>query len=134
MGEFKRNQSITKSLSIGIYAKKVTQTERKKFMRQKLSLSSSWALKGLEKIYAAQTSDEQAYQTTSHNNNVGFGGADAEILSSFAEQYAKRKFLSPKQMIILYKKIPKYWRQLILISNANILDNMVKDARKCIAQ
>lgn len=63
-------------------------------------------------IYAKQTLGEQASQTTSELNSVGFSGVDAEILSSFSDQVKRGRTLSPKQMVIVFKKMPKYWEQL----------------------
>jgi hypothetical protein len=38
---------------------------------------------------------------TAERNGIGFSGPDAEILSSFACQYPRRRSLCPKQMNLL---------------------------------
>ena len=38
---------------------------------------------------------------------------DANILSSFAQQIEKGRILSEKQMAILFKKMPRYWKQIM---------------------
>ena len=43
-------------------------------------------------------------------------GADAEFLTSLAQQYERKGDLSEKQMNILYKKMPKYAGQLLKMS------------------
>ena len=53
---------------------------------------------------------------------AGFTGYDAEFLTSLAKQYSKRKFLSPKQISKLHKVMPKYWRQLLDVSDKNKLE------------
>jgi hypothetical protein len=63
-------------------------------------------------IYAKQTLSEQSSQKTSELNSIGFSGCDAEILSSFSEQVNRGRVLSPKQMALVFKKMPKYWEQL----------------------
>ena len=73
--------------------------------------------KALLKLYAYQTSDEQMIGTTRYINGVGFSGADADILTSFAKQLQKNNYLSPKQMNILRKKMTKYSKQLARIAN-----------------
>lgn len=65
------------------------------------------------KLWQRQTSDEQAAQTTGYDNGIGFNGTDAMILSSFAEQINKGRTLSPKQLTIAFKKLPKYSKQII---------------------
>ena len=73
--------------------------------------------KGLVLIYRRQTQDEQADRTTRNKNGVGFSAFDAEILSSFAEQYLRKGWLSDKQLAILEKKLYRYRRQLAEIAN-----------------
>jgi hypothetical protein len=47
---------------------------------------------------------------------VGFTGTDAEILSSFSKQLIEKGWLSPKQMVIVRKKIKKYENQMAKIA------------------
>ena len=67
----------------------------------------------LIKIYNNQTAEEQQIEETTENNNIGFNGADAELLTSFTKQLLRRNYLSEKQMLYLRKKMPKYARQII---------------------
>jgi hypothetical protein len=92
---------------------KVTQSMIKAYIKNQLATNSIWALKALTTIYARQTADEQATGTTNNLNSVGFSGADAEILSSLAVQYQKWNRLSDKQMAIVFKKMPRYWNQIL---------------------
>ncbi len=89
-----------------------TKKARVAFIREKLSTDDRWILRGLLVIFSNQTIDEQATATTKYVNNIGFTGADAEFLTSLATQFQQRKSLSPKQMIYLRKKMPKYSGQL----------------------
>lgn len=92
---------------------KVNKSLIKRYFKTHLAVSADWAVRGMLVIYAKQTLSEQSSQTTSELNNVGFSGCDAEILSSFSEQVLKyKRVLSPKQMAIVFKKMPKYWEQL----------------------
>jgi len=77
--------------------------------------------KALVKIYERQTIDEQNSQSTKENNGIGFNGLDANILSSFAEQVNKGRNLSVKQMTIVYKKMPRYWKQVASLIPADKL-------------
>lgn len=95
----------------------MTKAEAQSFLKDKLSKDSKWALRALLVIYNCQTVDEQQVGTTKHHNNKGFTGADAEFLSSLAEQYLKRKFLTSRQLVYLMKKMPKYWKQLLSLSD-----------------
>ena len=82
------------------------------YLKNQLGTNPAWAIKGLVKIYTLQTADEQSTGHTSHDNGVGFSGCDAEILSSFATQVNRGRNLSPKQMAIVFKKMPRYWKQI----------------------
>jgi hypothetical protein len=82
-------------------------------LRQRLASNDRWALRALMRIYHNQTADEQNSESTIERNCIGFTGPDAEILTSFARQYQRRGSLSPKQMIILRRRIPAYARQIV---------------------
>ena len=84
------------------------------FVKKMLSENVEWAKRALIRIYERQTSEEQLKETTVTENGIGFNGNDAEILTSFAKQYLTRNYLSEKQIGILKKKMPKYWKQIIL--------------------
>lgn len=99
------------------------------YVKQMLATNKVWALKALVRIYQEnQTADEQAAKVTSHDNGIGFSGCDAEFLSSLAEQYLRRGNLSDKQMTFVHKKMPKYAGQVIKMSDAAKLDDMVVSA------
>lgn len=112
-------------ISMGI-GHKITNQEIKDFVKKQLGNDKSWALKGLIKIFEFQTKSEQEYESTHVYNKIGFTGTDGKILTSFAKQYINRNFLTPKQMTILYKKMPKYWMQIVKISNREKLEKMIR--------
>ena len=91
---------------------KVNKSLVKRYFKSNLSTSAQWAVRGMLVIYARQTLSEQASSQTHDLNSVGFSGCDAEILSSFSQQVQRGRVLSPKQMAIVFKKMPKYWEQL----------------------
>ena len=93
-----------------------TKKERVSFIREKLAISPQWAVRGMVKIFEYQTESEKISELTKEQNGVGFNGVDAEILSSFVKQVSKGRTLSPKQLSIVYKKMPKYAGQLESIS------------------
>ena len=82
-------------------------------VREMLASSQKWAERGLIRIFENQTEDEQAAGDVVHNNGIGFTGADAEFLSSLAKQVQAGRTLSPKQMVWVHKKMPKYAKQLV---------------------
>lgn len=100
------------------FAELTTKKARIAFIKEKLQSNQTWAIKGLLRIYDNQTDDEQRSETTRHWNAIGFSGCDAEILSSFAKQIRGGRTMSDKQMKLIFKKVPKYARQLNDIATA----------------
>lgn len=90
-----------------------TKKAREEWWRKQLADSHCFAVAALVLIYNYQTADEKEYDATSHDNGVGFGGSDAEFLSSLAKQFLKYGTLSEKQFAVLHKRIGKYAPQLI---------------------
>lgn len=95
----------------------MTEVWTKETIREKLETDFRFVIRGLLAIYARQTDSEKNAGQTREDNGVGFNGIDSIILSSFAQQWQTRKFLSPKQWIIARKKILKYSGQLAKIAN-----------------
>ena len=89
----------------------------KEEIRFNMETDNKWLFRGLIAIYNRQTQDEKNEAITVHENGVGFGGADANILSSFAKQYGERGFLTKNQIDICRKKMLKYSGQLAKIAN-----------------
>lgn len=100
------------------YSELKTKKEKVAFVKQMLASNPAWAVRGLLKIYEFQTEAEQRVGETTEDNGVGFSGCDAHILSSFAEQIKKGRQMSEKQLEMIYKKMPRYSRQLVNIVEA----------------
>jgi methionine synthase I (cobalamin-dependent) len=114
--------------------KMVTKNQRMGFVRNKIRTNTQWLFRAIEVIYSHQTEDEKMSDSTRHDNGIGFNGVDAEILSSFARQIASWKIdnkgyncpLSPKQLSIAFKKMPKYAGQIIRVSDHDKLDKIIE--------
>lgn len=104
---------------------KITKVQIRLFVKEKLSTDPLWARHALLKIFEFQTREEQESKATVDYNGVGFTGTDGRILSSLALQLQKKRRLSEKQMEIVYKKMPKYWGQVVKISNKNHLYSLI---------
>ena len=95
--------------------------DRIALLREKLGTNTVWDMKACSRIFEYQTADEQNSDDTREHNGVGFTGADAYILSCFAKYIDEGKFVgSPKQMAILFKKMPKYAKQLDGIAQTKV--------------
>ena len=90
--------------------------------QENLRTNPQWAIRGLMRVYKEQTASEKEAEATRENNGVGFTGTDAEILTSFAKQVERDNGryplpLSPKQLAILFKRMPKYAGQLYRLTH-----------------
>jgi len=94
-------------------------TWTEKEVKDHLTRSDNWVIKGTLAIYRRQTADEQRKGRTAHNNGIGFNAMDAEILSSFAYFYRVRGYLTQKQIGVARKRLMKYCKQLTAIANQN---------------
>jgi len=82
-------------------------------LQNKLATDTRWAQRALLAIFRNQTADEQLNADVKHHNQMGFRCMDSLILTSFANQLQMRGSLSPKQMVIVHRLMPKYARQLM---------------------
>lgn len=98
-------------------------TWKKDEIKEKLMMGDvCWIERAVIAIFNKQTENEKEVESTNIRNNVGFTGADAKILTSFAKQLLKNKnrHLSDKQLAIAKRRIVKYAGQLAKIANGKI--------------
>jgi len=97
--------------------KNITKKRLQEYVKARLGSDKRWALRALEIVYSNQTNDEKIIGVTKYNNGIGFTGNDAEMLTTFAQQYLCKNYLTSLQMQLLFKMISKYWRQVLLVAN-----------------
>jgi len=107
--------------------KKISKKIKQEFVKKQLETDQKWALAALLRIYERQTPTEQEYENTSVYNQIGFTGVDGEILTSIGKQYKRKGYVSPKQLKIVMKKMKKYWKQILEISDDTKLIKIMLD-------
>ena len=85
-------------------------------IRQKLATDNRWLVRALLALYNRQTEDEKDSQAAKYNNCRGFNSADSMILTSFAQQWLRRNWLSNRQLAKMRRLLMKYSKQLVLIA------------------
>lgn len=86
-----------------------------------LLLTSDEALRcALLRLYNCQTTLEKQKDETLTNNGMGFDSVDAPIFSKYARQLLETNYLSPRQMKHLRNRMPRYWKQLMIISKQKL--------------
>jgi len=104
----------------------ITKIQIQQYLKTKLGSDPRWAKHALLKIFEFQTAEEKSAEHTRENNGIGFTGVDGETLTSFAKQLERKGYLSPKQMNLLFKKMPKYWKQILSISDEDKLISLIQ--------
>lgn len=96
---------------------KFTNQEQWKNYLQNLIRTNDKALyRSILLIADRQTAEEKAWGATIEHNGRGFGAADAEFMTSMALRIKGGAELTPKMKAICRNKMPKYWKQLMVIS------------------
>lgn len=106
--------------SLGRESRRHEMTYTADFIKEKLATDDRWLLRGLLAIYKRQTEGEKMAQETFEKNGVGFNGYDCKIMSSFAEFYMNRNYLTSTQTAIVRRRMGKYAGQLAKIANGQI--------------
>lgn len=104
----------------------ITKKQQIYFLRTILASNKKWAIQALIRMYQQQTQEEQTTGETIEANGVGFSGHDSTIMSNIANQVIKYHSISPKQMDIVFRIIPKYSKQILKMSNIEILNKHVE--------
>lgn len=97
------------------------------FVRAMLRTNRNWTQRAIVRLHERQTADEQASGMTKDDNGIGFSGIDAKILSSFAQQIEDGRTLSPNQMRIAIKRVPRYARQIATLIPADKLESAINN-------
>jgi hypothetical protein len=101
---------------------RVTKKALRGFLKGKLSSDDRWALRALMVVYSFQTVEERLQMVTKVENSVGFTGYDAEFLTGLVVQYKGSGSLSSVQLKCLRKMMPKYWKQILEVSDREKLE------------
>lgn len=120
---------INEVIFVNEYLRLKTQTDWKEYIQKLVTTNDRALYRAILAIYKNQTMSERNIQATTEHNGVGFTGVDGAFMSSLAEQILKRKALSEKQLVSARKIMPKYWKQLSVISKEKI---MSKDSSKVV--
>ena len=99
-----------------------TKKELQEYLKGRLATDKDWALRALLLVVEFQSDVEYEMERTKFRNGMGFNSSDGEILTSIAKQYQKKGWISDKQLFLVQKRIPKYWEQVMNLSNMEKLE------------
>lgn len=96
------------------------------YIREQLRTNPQWAIRALLRIYDRQTRVEQVRGETIQDNGVGFTGTDAKTLTRIAKISIINGKLQSHFFPTLFHRMPKYWRQILSISDVNKIDQLMQ--------
>lgn len=97
------------------------QQQWKEYLQHLLRTNDKALLRAIVLIAGYQTPEEIALGATIDHNNVGFGAVDAEMMTELAFRIEHGEKLTERELAISRNKMPKYWRQLMVISKRGML-------------
>lgn len=101
---------------------KIPLKELEKFIKEMLSYDIRWAERALLRLYDKQTPEEKLFRDSGIKNGVGFNKYDCWKLTPIIQtiikkQQLKKNYVIPKKdMLSMFKRLPKYWRQILNMS------------------
>jgi hypothetical protein len=90
--------------------------QKANYFKQKIIENDKWLYRAILALFNKQTSDEKRIGDTKYRNNVGFSGADARLLTYYANYIIRFGQLNEYHKKIARNKILKYSNQLVKIS------------------
>lgn len=98
------------------------QQQWKEYLQNLLRTNKKALYRAIILIADKQTPEEKVWGATIEKNNEGFGAVDAELLTSLALRLKVGGELTERELAICRNKMPKYWRQLMMISKRRMND------------
>ena len=80
-----------------------------------MNTNDSILIKGLLLIHRYQTQEEKRVEDTIVHNNVGFTGSHGKKMTGIANWYLRNGSISPNQLALVRRRMPKYANQLLRI-------------------
>lgn len=90
------------------------------YLKKLIKTNEKALLKSILLIYDNQTNDEKEIGKSVEDNKVGFSKWDAEEMSDIAKKLKQNKELSLNEIVHARLVMPKYWKQLMIISKRNM--------------
>lgn len=98
------------------------------YLKDILRKSDKTLLDAVVAIYDRQTDEEKMSGQSTEENHIGFSKIDAKSLTNIAVKIKRKEELTFQEMCMTRNKMPKYWKQLMVIlkdkaHKKNLIDN-----------
>lgn len=102
------------------------QSEWEAYLKNLLKTNDKALLRSIIIIYENQTLEEKLKGTSLDENSKGFNRWDAEEMSNIAKKIKAKKKLKQHEMIHSRLVMPKYWKQLMVVSKQKLKEKEEK--------
>lgn len=102
------------------WEKFTNQKQWEEYLKALLKRNDKALKRAVSLIYENQTWEEQTSGQVKDTNHRGFSKIDSEFLTQMAIKVRNGLELTPRELAITRNKMPKYWRQLMIISKNNM--------------
>ena len=102
------------------------QRQWKEYLQNLVRTNKKALYRSIILIADLQTPEEKVWGATIEKNNVGFGAVDAKMMTALALRLNNGGEISPRELAICQNKMPKYWRQLMIISKEKMRNEKEK--------
>lgn len=97
-----------------------SQKQWKAYLQNLMKYDDNALLRAIVLIYENQTDEEKTANESFEDNHIGFSMFDAKEMGYIARKIKSKKPLTEMELAKSRIKMPKYWRQLMVISKRHI--------------
>lgn len=111
---------------INIWETFTNQKQWEEYLKNLLKTNNKALFKAIVLIYDSQTEEEKRTNESVEDNKLGFSKIDAKDLSTIARKIKREEALTEGELAKSKNKMPKYWKQLMVISKRNMQEQKVQ--------
>lgn len=106
------------------------QKQWEEYLKNLLKTNNKALFKAIMLIYGSQTEEEKRTNKSVEDNKSGFSKIDAKDLSIIARKIKREETLTEGELAKSRNKMPKYWKQLMVISKRNMQKQKVREEQE----
>lgn len=110
------------------------QKQWESYLKNLVKTNDRALIKAILFIYDLQTAEEKNTGKSVEENNVGFSKVDAYEMGIIAKKIKRGGPLTKSEIAKSRNKMPKYWKQLMIISKRNMQEHKEEEAMQEVAQ
>ena len=115
---------------MNIWERFTNQKQWEGYLKNLIKINDRALFKAIILIYDMQTNEEKNTGSSVEENNVGFSKVDAYEMGVIAKKIKRGDPLTKGEIAKSRNKMPKYWKQLMIISKRKMQEHKEEEAVK----